>query len=114
MSATTIVAAVKTAFTLVTQTGVTFTPMTDGVIMGGTSAMSKRIVERLLDGKLMVTTPHQAGGAYSERGAGGIYPSVKASAKFRTLFEQIEKDPRGTPEQKAETIAAIKARYGVN
>jgi hypothetical protein len=103
----------NTPFTLVAQTGFTFTPNTNGTLLGGVAPLSKRMVDRILTGEVLVSTPHQAGGSYSERGAGGIYPTVKASAKWQTLEQQLLTDPRGKAGEGAALFAAITAQYGV-
>jgi hypothetical protein len=102
----------NTPFTLVTNTGITLTANDTGVLLGGVAPLSKRLVENILSGKVLVTTPHQAGGAYMERGAGGIYPTVKASAKFKTLEAQLLSDPRGAAGEGAALYKVICATYG--
>lgn len=101
----------RSMFTYVTASGVTFSVLGDGTLFGGASAFSRRVVARIRAGKLLVSTPHRAGGAFSERAAGGVYSSVKASAKWLTLEEWIARDPRATDEDRAQALAAIEARY---
>jgi hypothetical protein len=103
---------IKTAFTLVTSSGVTFTVASDGTFIGGAGKpLSKGLSTRIATGSLLVTTPHQASGAYGERQAGGIYAAIKSSAKLRTIRDQIANDPRGSAQQKADALAAIDSLY---
>src|SRR5678816_2770053 len=101
----------RSMFTFVTASGITFSVLGGGALFGGASKLSKRTVERIRSGALLVSTPHRAGGAFSERGAGGVYPTVKASAKWLTLDAWIDRDPRATAEDKAQAKAAIAAFY---
>ena len=103
--------AVKSGATYVTQTGITFTVMTDGILMGGASPLSKRIAQRVRSGALLITTPHRAGGAYRERGAGGVYAEMPAKAKYRSLAVWLTNDPRFDQATGAELLAGVAVAY---
>ena len=103
----------RSMFTLVTASGITFSVTGDGTLLGGVKPLSKRIVDRIISGDLLVTTPHRAGGAFSERGAGGVYPAINAKAKMWTLADALWRDPRGTIEDGKAAYAAVLARYNV-
>ena len=70
----------RSPFTDVTETGITFTVCDCGILLGGVAPLGKRLVSNLLTGKIRVTTPHRAGGAYRERGAGGVYATINPKA----------------------------------
>ena len=101
----------RTALTLVTSSGITFTPCDCGVLIGGVAPLGRRIVQRLLKGLLMVTTPHRAGGAYRERGAGGVYDSINPKARLLTLLDQCQVDNRVTVEEGLAIFSSIEAAY---
>jgi len=86
-----------------------------GILLGGVAPLGKRLVSNLLTGKIRVTTPHRAGGAYRERGAGGVYATINPKARLLTLAEQMDRDPRAeTSLQGRQMMATIRAAYGVN
>jgi hypothetical protein len=105
----------RSPFTDVTETGITFTVCDCGILLGGVAPLGKRLVSNLLTGKIRVTTPHRAGGAYRERGAGGVYATINPKARLLTLAEQMDRDPRAeTSLQGRQMMATIRAAYGVN
>lgn len=101
--------------TVVTQTGVTASVLGSGHIKGGAKKVHPSMAHRLISGELLVSTPHQAGGSFSERRIGGIYPTVKAKARWQTLHQQLINDPRQPVEGDGEVVwQAILSAYGVS
>src|SRR5688572_15027926 len=93
----------------------------DGTIYGKAAPHAVRYVRTLINGKRQVGTVRSVLGVWIDR-TDGKAPVVKSSAKFRTLFAAIERDPRckiydtAHPESAPiadKIVAAIKVRYSV-
>ncbi len=96
----------RSMFTFVLANGITISILGDGTLLGATAPLRARLREKVVSGAMLVTTPHRLG-AFSERGAGGIYPAFPTKAKTWTLRDAILRDPRATDEDKAAAIAAV-------
>lgn len=113
MSATAHAHGKTTPFTVVLANRTIVTPCDCGVLMTAGGRLPVAIGRKVANGTLLMTTVHQAAGAYGDR-SGGIVATIKASARMNNLLDQLTIDPRGedwTMEDRMVLVDAIEAQY---
>lgn len=103
------------ALQFVTNTLVTFGELSDGTLVsrrnGSNGAkLSASMVKRLARGEVLVATIHSGLGATIDR-ANGKGDHLKPSAKLRTFYAAIERDPRLDADGRREARDLFSERY---